>query len=259
MPELPEVETVRRGVTPHLQDQTIQQLQVRQRQLRWPIPEGLEQQVAGQTIQQITRRAKYLILHLATGQLIFHLGMSGSLRILPEAGPAGKHDHVDLVLANGRCLRYNDPRRFGALLWNDTASPLNQHSLLNKLGPEPLSAAFNGEYLYAQSRNRRIAIKQFIMDNRVVVGMGNIYANEALFSCGINPQRKTDRLARQRYLQLAEEIKTTLAAAIEQGGTTLRDFTQSDGKPGHFAQALQVYGNAGEACPRCCGTIRQIR
>ncbi len=256
MPELPEVETVRRGITPHLEGQTIKQIIIRQPTLRWPIPQEICQQLPGHTIDKIERRAKYLLLRIANGTLILHLGMSGSLRVLDESTPAGKHDHFDLVLKSGQCLRLNDPRRFGAVLWS--TEPPQQHQLIQHLGPEPLNNTFNGEYLYQASRKRSVAIKQFLMDNKVVVGVGNIYANESLFICGIDPRRKANSISKARYLHLVEVIKEVLTKAIKQGGTTLKDFTQSDGKPGYFAQQLQVYGRTGEPCPTCGGTIKQI-
>ncbi len=254
MPELPEVETTRRGIAPHLEGQHLRQVVIRQRRLRWPVTRGLDGQLRGQTLHRVSRRAKYLLLEFERGSLLIHLGMSGSLRLLEQDTPAQKHDHVDLVFQSGQCLRYRDPRRFGAILWAGTR-PL-EHPLLRALGPEPLSAAFHGDYLAAQAQGRRCAIKNLIMDHRIVVGVGNIYANEALFLAGIHPARAAGRISRQRYRQLAEHIKTVLAAAIEQGGTTLQDFTASDGQPGYFAQQLRVYGRTGEPCPNCGQPLR---
>lgn len=256
MPELPEVETVRRGITPHIEGQQVQQVIIRHPTLRWPIPNELIKLLPGQPLQTILRRAKYLLLTFPTGTLILHLGMSGSLRILPKASTVKKHDHFDLVMNNGLCLRLNDPRRFGAVLWSE--EPIQQHPLIQQLGPEPLSDAFNHERLYQQSRKRSIAIKQFLMDNKMVVGVGNIYANESLFLCGIDPRRKASTISKARYQRLVAIVKQVLAEAIEQGGTTLRDFTQSDGKPGYFQQQLRVYGRAGETCLHCGNSIKQI-
>ncbi len=253
MPELPEVEVTRQGIAPHLLNQTISAIIVRNASLRWPVPDELQLAV-GLSITQVSRRAKYLLLTTALGQIVVHLGMSGSLRVVDSGTPAAKHDHVDLCLANGRCIRYNDPRRFGSWLWQGVQlAPL---SVLEGLGPEPLSEAFNGNYLYQQSRKRKQAIKTFIMDNRVVVGVGNIYANEALFNAGIRPAITAGTLSRARLMKLVDAIKAVLQAAIEQGGTTLKDFTNSDGKPGYFAQQLNVYGRAGEGCFRCGSEVQ---
>lgn len=257
MPELPEVETTRRGIEPHLLGRRIARLAVRERRLRWPVPRGLEATVAGQRIHAVRRRAKYLLIDLDTGSLILHLGMSGALRILPAATPPGKHDHLDLDLDDGQCLRLTDPRRFGALLWT-TRRP-ESHKLLRELGPEPLSDDFNGDYLFELSRGRRAAVKSFIMDSHVVVGVGNIYANEALFLAGIHPARAAGRISRQRYEQLAAAIKAVLEQSIRVGGTTLRDFTGSDGRPGYFRQSLRVYERAGQPCPACGEAIRLKR
>lgn len=256
MPELPEVETTRRGIAPHLVGQRVSQVLVRDRRLRWPIPEDLDVRLSGQRIEAVERRAKYLLIKAEVGTLIAHLGMSGSLRLVPADLPVLKHEHVDIVLESGMALRYTDPRRFGALLWSD--DPLS-HVLLASLGPEPLGDAFDGERLYQMSRGRSMAIKPFIMDNAVVVGVGNIYASEALFAAGIDPRRAAGAVSRARYLKLAVEIKRILAYAIERGGTTLRDFVGGDGKPGYFQQELFVYGRGGDLC-KCCGsTLREIR
>jgi len=249
MPELPEVETTRRGIAPHLQDRTIREVIVRQRQLRWLVPRNLNRLLQGQTIRQIQRRGKYLLLGMDAGSLILHLGMSGSLRILPAETPAEKHDHLDVILDSGQCLRLRDPRRFGAVLWTRD-DPL-QHKLLKTLGPEPLSDEFTGEYLWQRSRGRKLAIKSFIMDSKIVTGVGNIYANEALYLAGIHPLRAAGRLSRARYNQLVEAIRQVLIAAIRQGGTTLRDFTASDGKPGYFRQQLHVYERDQQPCDQC--------
>lgn len=256
MPELPEVETTRRGIAPHLVGQRVSQVLVRERRLRWPIPEDLDVRLSGQRIQSVERRAKYLLVQAEVGCLIAHLGMSGSLRLVDAATPAGLHEHVDIVLESGQALRYHDPRRFGAMLWS--LAPL-EHELLSRLGPEPLTDGFDGERLYQLSRGRRMAVKPFIMDNAVVVGVGNIYASEALFAAGIDPRREAGSISRARYRVLASEIKRILAYAIERGGTTLRDFVGGDGKPGYFQQELFVYGRSGEACHQCAGILREVR
>ncbi|HSH29109.1 MAG TPA: bifunctional DNA-formamidopyrimidine glycosylase/DNA-(apurinic or apyrimidinic site) lyase [Thiohalobacter sp.] len=257
MPELPEVETTRRGIEPHLLGRRIVRMTVRERRLRWPVPRGLEARLAGQRTHAVRRRAKYLLIELDAGTLILHLGMSGALRILPAATPPGKHDHLDLELDDGLCLRLTDPRRFGALLWT-TRRP-ESHRLLRELGPEPLSGDFNGDYLFELSRGRRAAVKNFIMDSHVVVGVGNIYANEALYLAGIHPARAGGRISRTRYAGLASAIKAVLEQSIRVGGTTLRDFTGSDGRPGYFRQSLRVYERAGQLCPGCGEPIRMKR
>ena len=256
MPELPEVETTRRGIEPHLLGQRVSRVIVRERRLRWPIPEDLDVRLSGQRIEAVERRAKYLLIKAEAGTLIAHLGMSGSLRLVDGDLPAGKHEHVDILLESGQALRYCDPRRFGALLWNH--EPL-AHRLLASLGPEPLGEDFDGERLYQLSRGRSMAVKPFIMDNAVVVGVGNIYASEALHAAGIDPRRAAGSISRARYLKLALEIKRILAHAIERGGTTLRDFVGGDGKPGYFQQELFVYGRSGEPCKSCGVLLREIR
>ncbi len=257
MPELPEVETAVRGIAPHLTGQCIDRLVARERRLRWPVTEAVDAAVAGQPIQAVTRRAKYLLLHLPRGALILHLGMSGSLRVVPASTPPAVHDHIDLVLEDGRCLRLRDPRRFGSLHW--AVPPVECHPLLARLGPEPLSPNFDGGYLYHLSRGRRAPVKTFIMDSHVVVGVGNIYASEALHRAGIHPHRPAGRIALPRFQRLAAGIKTVLTAAIAEGGTSLRDFVQEDGNPGYFARSLRVYGRAGLPCPGCGQAIRQQR
>ena len=249
MPELPEVETTRRGIEPHLTGHVVTALNVRERRLRWPIPRTLINSLPGQRIETVSRRGKYLLLKTAAGTAILHLGMSGSLRILPQDTPPQKHDHVDLILENGRLLRLRDPRRFGALLWT-TRDPA-QHKLLRGLGPEPLGSEFGGDYLYAKSRNRSVAVKNFIMDSHVVVGVGNIYASESLHLAGIHPERAAGRISSARYNMLAASICKVLSAAIKAGGTTLRDFVREDGAPGYFRQHLRVYDRNGEPCERC--------
>jgi formamidopyrimidine-DNA glycosylase len=257
MPELPEVETTRRGIEPHLVGTCIRQLTLRTAKLRWPLDPALCELLPGQPIHAVERRAKYLLLRLERGTLLLHLGMSGSLRFVPAVTPPGKHDHVDLLLATGLLLRFQDPRKFGALLWV-TGDPY-QHPLLARLGPEPLSARLNGQALYKASRARRIAVKPFIMDQQTVVGVGNIYASEALFRAGISPTVPAGKVSLARWKRLADEIKLVLQEAIAAGGTTLQDFAQSDGKPGYFKQQLLVYGRAGKPCTICHEPIELIR
>ncbi len=256
MPELPEVETTRRGIDPYLTGLQISDVVVRQSRLRWPIPVDLQSLLVGHCVESVERRAKYLLLKIGNGWLILHLGMSGSLRLVTANSKAGKHDHFDLCLQGGVVLRLTDPRRFGAVLWHQ-GDP-GQHPLLMNLGPEPLGDRFDGERLYRLSRNRRQAVKLFIMDNRTVVGVGNIYANEALFEAGIDPRRAIGRISLERYRRLVLQIKIVLARAIEQGGTTLKDFVGSDGKPGYFQQQLQVYGRGGEKCHRCGEVLLKV-
>jgi len=251
MPELPEVETTLRGLMPHLIGQRIKQITIRNPHLRWPIPGNLPNILRDQTIIKLQRRAKYLLLQCERGTLILHLGMSGSLRVLPANTPAEKHDHFDLLLANGTLLRLRDPRRFGAVLWHE--GDISQHPLLASLGPEPLLQDFDAAYLYRATRKRSASIKQVIMDSHVVVGVGNIYASEALFHAGIRPQLTAGKLSQPRCARLVQTIRATLTASIAQGGSTLRDFTDSNGKPGYFQQHYAVYGRAGEPC-RICGT-----
>ena len=254
MPELPEVETARRGIAPHLVGRRVTAVTVRDRRLRWPVPAALTKELPGQRIEAVTRRGKYLLLKTAAGTAILHLGMSGSLRILPAGTPPQKHDHVDLVMDTGKVLRLRDPRRFGALLW--THGDPERHVLLKNLGPEPLEDSLDGDYLYAKSRRKKVAVKNFIMDSRVVVGVGNIYASEALHLAAILPRRAAGRVSQAEYTKLAKAIKKVLTASIKAGGTTLRDFTREDGEPGYFLQRLRVYGRDGLACYRCGATIR---
>lgn len=256
MPELPEVETTCRGIAAHIEKQSITDVIVRNSQLRWPVPRGLGRKLAGHTIGKVSRRAKYLLIDTSNGTLMLHLGMSGSLRVLAADTKPQKHDHVDIVLSNGQCLRLRDPRRFGSIHYIK-GDPF-EHALLNKLGPEPLSDEFNGDLLFRLSRKRSVAVKNFIMNSHIVVGVGNIYASESLFLAGIDPRRQAGSISRARYVRLAAAIKQVMSAAIEAGGTTLRDFTRSDGKPGYFRQALNVYGLAGQACPTCGKQIQQL-
>lgn len=256
MPELPEVEITRRGIEPHILNQTITQVIIRQAQLRWPIPKNIKTDCRQQVIQTVARRGKYLLLKTERGHLIMHLGMSGSLRIADNESTIRKHDHFDLVFKDFS-LRLHDPRRFGSVLWAKH-DPL-QHKLLAKLGPEPLSSEFTAEHLYYTSRTRRVAVKEFIMNSHVVVGVGNIYATEALFMAGINPKRAAGSISLQRYVRLTLAIKTVLARALECGGTTLRDFSNERGQPGYFSIELQTYGRAQQPCVVCQKPLTAIK
>ncbi len=256
MPELPEVETTCRGIAPYTESQTLSEFIVRQPQLRWPIPEILCDQLPGQKVHRVRRRAKYILLEMDHGELLIHLGMSGSLRVVTVDEPVGKHDHVDLVMSNGSVIRFCDPRRFGTVLWQASQSI---HPLLQTLGPEPLSDAFNTDYLYGCCLGRKQSIKQRIMDNHVVVGVGNIYASEALFAAGIDPRRAAGRISKKRLDRLVQEVKRILDYAITRGGTTLRDFVGGDGKPGYFQQELYVYGRKDELCKVCNSQLKEVR
>ncbi len=256
MPELPEVETSRRGIKPHIYQRKITDVIIREHRLRWPIPENLPATVTSQRVEQVLRRGKYLLLQLQTGSIIIHLGMSGSLRIISPDQLADKHDHIDFCFDNKKILRLHDPRKFGCVLWTD--QPIAEHKLFENMGPEPLLKDFNADYLYQLSRKRKTSIKSFIMNSHIVVGIGNIYASESLFKAGINPERKAGNVSFEACQRLVTVIKNTLSASIKQGGTTLRDFTAEDGKPGYFAQQLMVYGKADEACPNCGNAIKQI-
>jgi formamidopyrimidine-DNA glycosylase len=249
MPELPEVETTRRGIAPHLVGHRLARITVRDPRLRWPVPATLGGTLPGRAVEEVARRGKYLLIRVEGGTLILHLGMSGSVRVLAADTPPGPHDHVDLVLDDGRALRLTDPRRFGCLLW--TTDDPARHPLLAGLGPEPFDPSFDGAYLYARSRGRRVPVKGFLMDAQTVVGVGNIYASESLFLAGIHPARAAGRCSRGRLGALAERVREVLEKAIRAGGTTLRDFLGADGAPGYFAQHLRVYGRAGEPCERC--------
>lgn len=255
MPELPEVETTCRGIAPHLTGRTLVGWTLRVPALRWPVV--LPETLRGQRIRGVRRRAKYLLIDLDGGALVLHLGMSGSLRILPADAPVLKHDHVDFLLDSGLILRFNDPRRFGSLHWQP--EPAEAHWLLAGLGVEPLTPDFDGRYLKTAARGRRVAVKSLLMDGRIVVGVGNIYANEALFLAGIRPTRAAGRVSLVAYEALAGAIKAVLGAAIEMGGTTLRDFVNQDGQPGYFQQSLWVYGREGERCKRCGAALKGVR
>ncbi len=249
MPELPEVETTRRGLKPHALGRRIVALEVHEPRLRWPVPRRLPAQVAGQRIVRIGRRAKYLLLDLECGTLLLHLGMSGNLRVVPQATPRMKHDHFELRLDSGSALRFNDPRRFGSLLY--TRADPHTHPLLADLAPEPFAAAFNPEYLWRITRGRRVAVKTLLMNSRLVVGVGNIYASEALFRARIRPGRQARSLTRPEVARLVRGVRAVLGAAIRSGGTTLRDYLGADGAPGYFRQRLYVYERRGRPCRRC--------
>ena len=256
MPELPEVETTRRGLAPHVEGRLVTGVTLRRPDLRWPIPAEVTEAWPGQRIHAVRRRAKYLLLDTDAGSALLHLGMSGSLRVLPGTTPVRDHDHVDVALEDGRVLRFNDPRRFGCLLWQ---APGEVHALLQDLGPEPLSDAFDGDVLFDLSRGRRAPVKTFLMDQRVVVGVGNIYAAEALFEAGVSPIRAAGKVSRERYHAIAAAVKRILGYAITRGGTTLRDFLSPDGAPGYFEQELAAYGRGGAPCPRCGRPLKQAQ
>ncbi len=249
MPELPEVEVTRLGISPHLIGEKITQVAVHQPSLRWPVPDSVYL-TENQVISHVSRRAKYLFIHTRAGDLVMHLGMSGKMRVVDQELPKLKHDHIEIYLSNGTKLVFNDARRFGSCLFQckDDEVPLK---ILSNLGPEPLTEQFDGQRLHELSRNKTSPVKSFIMDNSVVVGVGNIYANESLFMSGIDPRRQASRISKKRYMALAQNIKIVLKKAIEQGGTTLRDFAQADGNPGYFTQHLNVYGRVGEQCDLC--------
>jgi len=256
LPELPEVETTKRGIAPHITGKTLRRTIIRNSQLRWPVPAAIHQ-IEGQTLLTVDRRGKYLLLRFASGTAIWHLGMSGSLRLVTADLPPGKHDHVDWIFDDGTTLRFNDPRRFGALLWTDE-NP-ETHFLLSHLGPEPLGAEFSGEYIFEKTRKSRLGIKLWLMNAQNVVGVGNIYANESLFASGVHPLKQANLLSGAKCDRLAEEVKKILSYAIRRGGTTLRDFVGGDGKPGYFAQELNVYGRGGEPCKNCGKALTEKR
>ena len=259
MPELPEVETTLRGISPHIQGKKVADVVLRQTKLRWQVNPQLAELLAGQEVLICRRRAKYLIISFATGILLIHLGMSGSLRIFTDGDARvehpDKHDHVDIVFADGTVLRYRDPRKFGAILWYEGIA--EHHPLLEKLGPEPLSDDFSAEYLYRKFKTQKRAVKLALMDNAVVVGVGNIYANESLFKSGISPHRPADKVKKKECAVLVETIKAVLQRAIETGGSTLRDFVNSDGKSGYFQQEYTVYGRHNDPCVRCGGLVQK--
>lgn len=256
MPELPEVETTKKGIQPHLEGQTIKKVTIRNPKLRVPVPMELDDLCAGKKIKTVTRRAKYLLLHLTQGYVLIHLGMSGHLRIMPKDTPPEKHDHVDMLLGNNLVLRYCDPRRFGLFFYIDE-NPY-QHPLLAHLGPEPLSEAFNSSYLSQRAKNKNLPIKSLIMNNDVVVGVGNIYATESLFLSGIHPLTAAKNVSTESLHTLTNTIKQVLQAAIEAGGTTLKDFYSFEGKPGYFSIALKVYGRKKDHCFQCNSVIDTV-
>ena len=250
MPELPEVETTRQGLLPFTDHARVKNLIVRNGNLRWPVDQELENILNKKHIHSLKRRGKYLLFRFEHGTLIWHLGMSGSIRVITQTqAPLKKHDHIDLELSNNSILRFNDPRRFGAVLW--TYDPIEQHPLLANLGPEPLLDTFNQDYLYQASRKKTQPIKAWIMDSKTVVGVGNIYASESLFLSGIHPLKPAGKLTKSKAAQLCTTIKSVLANAIKQGGTTLRDFVNAEGNPGYFKQTLKVYGRGGQPCITC--------
>jgi len=255
MPELPEVETTRAGLAPHVVGRRVNQVVVRQPQLRWPVTPAFSTALPAQSIDAIRRRAKYLLLDAGSGHFCIHLGMSGRLRVVPADTPPAAHDHVDIALDDGHAVRFNDARRFGSMFW--LTGDLAAFPLLASLGPEPLGAAFDGRWLHERSRGRRAPVKNFIMDSRVVVGVGNIYASEALHVAGIHPKRAAGRIGADRYDRLAVAIKQVLGDAIAAGGTTLRDYIGVNGDTGYFQLALAVYGKAGQPCPRDGEPIRR--
>lgn len=258
VPELPEVETVKRGIAPHLIGRVFSDVIIRDHRLRWPVDLELANHLCGQEVLSVERRAKYLLIRLPTGHLVIHLGMSGRLYFVAANTPVEKHDHLDWRMDDGQVLRYTDPRRFGAVIWVEGEN-VASHKLLAKLGPEPLSDDFNADYIFKRSRKRMVPIKSFLMDAHVVVGVGNIYANEALYMAGISPTREAGSISLARYTRLVEAVKDVLEKAITQGGTTLKDFIGGDGKPGYFKQELQVYGRGGQPCWGCMKELSEIR
>src|SRR5438105_22634 len=257
MPELPEVETTRRGLLPQVVGRSVRDVVVRNPNLRWPVPNDLRRRLRGERVRDVRRRGKYLLFDFPRGHLLVHLGMSGRLTVVPEGTVPRKHDHVDLVLDDGRVLRFNDARRFGTVLWLET--PAEQHALLRGLGLEPLDASFSGEQLRSRAKGRRVAVKQFLMNGAIVTGVGNIYASEALFHAGIHPTRRAGEISAPRWDRLAKSIRHTLERAIDSGGSTLRDFVSAEGRPGYFQHRHAVYGRAGQPCPACKSRIRSMR
>ena len=256
MPELPEVETTVQGIKPFLLGQNIQKITVRNGRLRWPVPADLVTRMKNQNVQFVSRRGKYILIGVDQGGILIHLGMSGSLRVLQQSEDPGKHDHFDVITDGGSVIRYHDPRRFGCLLWHP--DDIYEHPLLSRLGVEPLQRGFDGSFLYKIAKTKKVPIKTMIMNADIVVGVGNIYASESLFDAGINPKKLCCRISKKRMDRLADSIKKILGNAIAQGGTTLRDFLNTDGKPGYFEQNLTVYGREGENCTRCAGKITKV-
>jgi formamidopyrimidine-DNA glycosylase len=257
MPELPEVETTRRGLLPHVVGRRIRGVAVRNASLRWPVTPDLAERLRGETIREVRRRAKYLLFELRKGHLLVHLGMSGRLTVVPTGTAPKKHDHVDIELDGGRTLRFTDPRRFGAVLWLE--GPPESHGLLKNLGMEPLEPEFTGKALRERAKGRSVSIKQFLMNGGIVTGVGNIYASEALFHAGIDPGRAAGRISAERYDRLAKAVRRTLGRAIDAGGSTLRDFASAEGKPGYFQSKHAVYRREGKPCRVCKTPIRALR
>jgi len=257
MPELPEVETTRRGLEPHLVGRRIRDVVVRNPNLRWPVPRALARELRGARVRGISRRGKYLLFDCRKGHLLVHLGMSGRLTIVPEASPPDKHDHVDVRFEGAKVMRLTDPRRFGAMLW--LSDPPERHALLRELGLEPFDRAFTGDALHALARGRRLAVKNFLMNSRIVTGVGNIYASEALFRARVHPSTQAGRISQVRWKRIADAVRTTLERAVEKGGTTLRDFASAEGAPGYFLAECAVYGREGKPCTRCGTAIKSIR
>jgi formamidopyrimidine-DNA glycosylase len=257
MPELPEVETTRRGLEPHVVGRRIRDVVVRNRNLRWPVPRNLARTLRGEEVRGIRRRGKYLLFDMRNGHLLVHLGMSGRLTLVPEGEPARKHDHVDVRFEGSRAMRLTDPRRFGAMLW--LADPAEGHALLKGLGLEPFDEAFDGTALHQLARGRKVAVKNFLMNARVVTGVGNIYASEALFRARVDPRTPAGRISAARWERIATAVRDTLSRAVEKGGTTLRDFASAEGEAGYFLAECAVYGREGKPCRRCRTPIRAIR
>ena len=255
MPELPEVETTKRGLEPHIVGKQVLSVQIYQKQLRWEIPSHLPTTIKGEFIKKISRRAKYILIKFSNGTLIMQLGMSGSISVVPSGEALKKHHHFELILDNRTSMRFHDPRRFGSILWQKNNEQL---SLFKNIGPEPLSNEFNVNTLYLSSKGRKKNIKAFIMDSSIVVGVGNIYASESLFLAGISPKRVAGKTSKKRYQALTQCIKQILTEAINNGGTTLNDFSNIDGEPGYFSQVLSVYGRNDMSCYQCNGTIKRI-
>ena len=255
MPELPEVETTKRGLEQHIVGRQVLSAQIHQKQLRWEIPSHLPTTIKGEFIKKVSRRAKYILIKFSNGTLVMHLGMSGSISVVPSGEELKNHHHFELILDNATSMRFLDPRRFGSILWQQNNEQL---SLFNNLGPEPLSSEFNDNTLYLSSRDRKKNIKAFIMDSNIVVGVGNIYASESLFLAGISPKKVAGKTSKKRYQVLTQCIKKILSEAINKGGTTLNDFSNIDGEPGYFSQVLSVYGRNDMPCYRCDGTIKRI-
>jgi len=257
MPELPEVETTRRGVAPHIERQKVTGVSIYDHRLRWPVPADLGLRLVGKTVDRVERRSKYLLFRIADDTLVVHLGMSGSLRAFAKPPPREKHDHVDISFENGVVLRFRDPRRFGSILWVEGQGA--DHPLLMRLGPEPLTPGFDAAYLHRSTRRRGASIKVSLMDNRLVVGVGNIYANESLFRAGIRPTRAANRISHARLVRLVAAVRDTLSDAIAKGGSSLRDYVASDGEHGSFQLGYFVYGREGEPCRVCATPIRSLR